>query len=269
MSDEPFVSIETQLLYRYLKESRPPVNLTIGEKNFVLNDYNMEGGRIFFISSDIENYLAITPEHEINVVGNFYFNGRGMNFETLLIKKRPPYIIFPMYFNKNKSSKNNKYRLGFLIDFMGFNGSAVTENFIFPILGKISEEEKRKRVLSSVQAWIDRINSKNIPMEDYSTIKVFLFYIDENKGILVFYDNYDKFSGISARPEVPGEYTLIFKGRSIRGRLVLKQKVKKPHCLVVEFEHHPFNPEDYRFLFEESKEKKCLDSEMEDFFSGK
>ena len=32
MSDEPFVSIETQLLYRYLKESRPPVNLTIGEK---------------------------------------------------------------------------------------------------------------------------------------------------------------------------------------------------------------------------------------------
>lgn len=269
MSEESFVSIETQLLYRYLKESHPPVNLDINGKSFVLKDYKMEGGKIFFISPDIEQDLTLVHEPEINVRGNFYFNGRGMNFETLLIKKRPPYIIFPMYFNKNTSRKNNKYRLEFLIDFMGFKGPASTENFNFSLGNGITEDEKRKRILSSVQTWIDKINGKNIIVEEYSIIRVFLFYIDENKGILVFYDNYDKFSGLSARPGVPGEYTLIFKGRSIRGRLVLKQKVRKQRCLVIEFEHTPFNPEDYRFLFEESKEKKCLDSEMEDFFSGK
>ena len=80
MSDEPLVSIETQLLYRYLKESRPPVNLTIGEKNFVLNDYNMEGGRIFFISSYLEKFLDFTHENEIYVVGYFYFYCLVMNF---------------------------------------------------------------------------------------------------------------------------------------------------------------------------------------------
>lgn len=268
MSEESFVSIETQLLYRYLKESRPPVNLDIDGKSFVLKDYNMDGGKIFFISAELEKFLPLIPEPEINVRGNFYFNGRGMNFETLLIKKRPPYIIFPMYFNKNTSRKNNKYRLEFFIDFMGFNGPAGTENFIFSLGNTVTEDEKRKRILSSVQTWIDKINGRNLLVEDYSIIRVFLFYIDENKGILVFYDNYDKFTGLSEGSGISGEYTLVIKGRSIRGRIVLKQKVRKQHCLVVEFEHTPYNPEDYRFLFEVSKEKKCLDAEIENFFSG-
>lgn len=267
MPDESFVSIETQLLYRYLKESRPPVNLDIGGKNFILKEYSMEGGKVFFISPEIEKFLNLVPEPEINVRGTFYFNGRGMNFETLLLKKTPPYIIFPMYFNKNNTLKKNKYRPGFLIDFMGFNGSVSTETFNLSAGGNGKEDEKRKKVLASVQSWIDKTNGKDTVVEDYSIIRAFLFYIDENKGILVFYDNYGEFSGLSEEPGVVGEYTLILKGRSIRGRLVLKEKVRKQRCLVIEFEHTPHNPEDFRFLFEEAKEKKCLDTEMESFFS--